>query len=198
MISAEAAGATTPMSGSNGNSAAAHECQKGGYINYATMSGTTFSNTGACVSYAAQGGTLVALPDLVVVPSCTSAPGSESCTFMVKNIGLGPATGNLELDATFTAPYSLSLERFTTAVAECPPDGHGVASATGTPTGGTAAVSCTYTLPPGATTPFLFVQFDAGTASGQSLTFTAVVNPNHTIAESNYANNSFSQTIVIP
>jgi hypothetical protein len=46
--------------GKGGNSAAAHACQHGGYKNFTRSDATTFKNTGACVSYAAHGGTLVA------------------------------------------------------------------------------------------------------------------------------------------
>jgi hypothetical protein len=46
--------------GKGGNSAAAHACQHGGFRNFVRADGTSFKNTGACVSYAAHGGTLVA------------------------------------------------------------------------------------------------------------------------------------------
>lgn len=49
-----------PGKGKGGNSAAAHACQHGGYKNFTRSDGTSFKNTGACVSYAAHGGTLVA------------------------------------------------------------------------------------------------------------------------------------------
>src|SRR5918996_663516 len=39
-----------------GNSAAAHACQKGGYIALVGSGGETFRNTGECVSFAARGG----------------------------------------------------------------------------------------------------------------------------------------------
>ena len=39
-----------------GNSAAAHACQQGGYLNLFRIDGTGFKNTGDCVSYAAHGG----------------------------------------------------------------------------------------------------------------------------------------------
>jgi hypothetical protein len=43
--------------GPGGNSSAAHACQKGGYLSLVGSDGTTFDNVGACVSYAAHGGT---------------------------------------------------------------------------------------------------------------------------------------------
>jgi hypothetical protein len=39
-----------------GNSAAAHACQKGGYLGLVGANGETFRNVGACVSFAAHGG----------------------------------------------------------------------------------------------------------------------------------------------
>jgi hypothetical protein len=44
--------------GKGGNSAAAHACQHGGWTNLVRSDGTSFKNQGACVSYAAHGGTL--------------------------------------------------------------------------------------------------------------------------------------------
>ena len=40
-----------------GNSGAAHRCQHGGYRSLVGADGTTFRNTGKCVSFAAHGGT---------------------------------------------------------------------------------------------------------------------------------------------
>jgi hypothetical protein len=51
-VPAVAANAT----GSPGNSGAAHACQQGGYLSLVGADGTTFSNVGACVSFAAHGG----------------------------------------------------------------------------------------------------------------------------------------------
>jgi hypothetical protein len=50
-------GMTTASAG-GGNSDAAKACQQGGWQNLAREDGTEFENTGDCVSYAAQGGTL--------------------------------------------------------------------------------------------------------------------------------------------
>ena len=52
-----AVGAATFAKG--GNSAAAHACQQGGYLNLFRLDGTGFVNTGDCVSYAAHGGVFV-------------------------------------------------------------------------------------------------------------------------------------------
>lgn len=43
-----------------GNSSAAHSCQHGGYRSLVGADGTTFRNTGACVSFAAHGGKFAA------------------------------------------------------------------------------------------------------------------------------------------
>jgi hypothetical protein len=49
-----------------GNADAAHACQQGGYLNLTGSDGTTFSNEGDCVSYAAHGGQFT-----TPVPVCT-------------------------------------------------------------------------------------------------------------------------------
>lgn len=51
---------------SPGNSGAAQACQQGGYLDYTDADGNPFRNTGQCVSYAAQGGTLVPVPTTAV------------------------------------------------------------------------------------------------------------------------------------
>jgi hypothetical protein len=52
--------AIVPVAGAGnpgGNSDAAHACQQGGYLSLVGSDGTTFSNVGECVSFAAHGGT---------------------------------------------------------------------------------------------------------------------------------------------
>lgn len=49
-----------PASAGGGNATAAHKCQRGGYYNVVRSDGSTFANTGDCVSYAARGGAFVA------------------------------------------------------------------------------------------------------------------------------------------
>ena len=57
LVAVPLAGAKKPSPGSEpGNSGAAHECQKGGYLSLVGADGTTFKNVGACVSFAARGG----------------------------------------------------------------------------------------------------------------------------------------------
>jgi hypothetical protein len=45
-----------PKPPKGGNSSAAHSCHKGGYRSLVGADGTTFKNTGACVSFRARGG----------------------------------------------------------------------------------------------------------------------------------------------
>jgi len=58
LVAAPLAGAKKkpPPSSPPGNSGAAHQCQKGGYLSLVGADGTTFKNVGACVSFAAHGG----------------------------------------------------------------------------------------------------------------------------------------------
>jgi hypothetical protein len=58
VVSAVAAEPAMPAKG--GNSANAKACQKGGWQSLFTTTGGTFANQSECVSYAAQGGTLLA------------------------------------------------------------------------------------------------------------------------------------------
>ena len=200
LISTQAVGASPPGNGASVSQIITNvrDCLNGGYVNYSTTSGKTFQTPIGCVIYALFGGTLVALPDFVLIPSCTSAAGSESCTFTVENIGLGPANGNLALEATLTAPQAISNPSYNAASDCFGASSQDMANGTALPSGVSATVSCTNTFPPGTTTPIrLLTEVSGGAASGQSLTITAVVNPNHTIAESNYANDSFSQTFVV-
>jgi hypothetical protein len=53
-------------SDAHGMSDAAHTCANGGYANFTTSTGEPFKNTGECVSYAAHGGTLVAVQPPVI------------------------------------------------------------------------------------------------------------------------------------
>ena len=57
-----AAVGVSKASAGGGNSPAAKLCQKGGWQNLYRSDGSTFANEGACVSYAAQGGTLRSAP----------------------------------------------------------------------------------------------------------------------------------------
>jgi hypothetical protein len=61
--------ASTAAAAGGGNSSAAKVCQKDGYSNLVSGSGSGFSNQGDCVRYAAQGGSFgVAAPFLTLTP----------------------------------------------------------------------------------------------------------------------------------
>ena len=62
--------AGTTLAG-GGNSAAAHACQKGGYVDLVGSGGETFRNTGECVSFVAHGGTFMTLTGIVVPAGAT-------------------------------------------------------------------------------------------------------------------------------
>jgi hypothetical protein len=78
-------GAGGAVSAKGDGSANAKVCQNGGFANWTQEDGTTFANTGACVSHAAKGGKLVEV-ELVAVeppsPPVESAPAAptEPCT----------------------------------------------------------------------------------------------------------------------
>lgn len=190
--------------------AAVNECLHGGYVNYSSSSGKTFKNVVGCVIYAALGGTLVGLPDLVVIPSCSNSAGGGTCTVTVENIGPGPVNnGTVVLQESLTT-LSSGPNFFTAAAnAECLPSltSQNVANASaGVPDptvpgqyDTTATSQCTGTFAPESTTTLVLSNTvgATGQAPGQVLYFSGVVNPNHTIVESNYNNNnSFSQTYV--
>lgn len=61
VVLAMAVGVATANAG-GGNSANAKLCQKGGWMNLQGSDGTQFSSQDACVSFGAQGGTIVAKP----------------------------------------------------------------------------------------------------------------------------------------
>jgi hypothetical protein len=76
---------------SGGNSAAAAACRSGGYVNFTDTAGHPFRNAGACVSYAARGGTLVPVasgPFSVVYSS--HSPGVFTAT--LSGTGLEPSS----------------------------------------------------------------------------------------------------------
>ena len=205
VISTQAVGASTGSETANVQRfiANVNDCLHGGYVNYSTSSGKTFGNELGCVIYALFGGTLVPLlPDFVylIVHQRRRVRNVQS-SFSVENLGASPGTGNLVLDATLTSPQPLTGGPVSSASADCQPSqtAQNVANANVDGNAGTetATASCTTTFPPGATPIPLTVGVDSGSASGQSVTITATVNPGHTMAESNYANDSFSETFVV-
>lgn len=95
-----------------GNSAAAHACQQGGYAYYIDPStGTPFTNQGACVSNAAQGGTLVPVPPTSVVLRYAPTGSPNYCTVFVDIQGATPNTqytGGV-LDPYYPTTYPLTI-----------------------------------------------------------------------------------------
>ena len=55
-------GSALPAHAAGGNNANAKACQQGGWKNWVQADGTQFENAGACVSYAAKGGSLTTPP----------------------------------------------------------------------------------------------------------------------------------------
>jgi hypothetical protein len=81
-----------------GNSANAQACQQGGWMNLQGSDGTQFANQGQCVSFGAQGGTIVPIPPSVVTVSVT--PNAT--------LGFCNVTANLSHFAPNTA-YTLAV-----------------------------------------------------------------------------------------
>jgi hypothetical protein len=77
-----------------GNSAAAAACEDGGFVNWTDESGNAFRNEGACVSYAAHGGTLVPVVVVVSPFSVTyEAAGPNAFRATLTGTGLEPNSG---------------------------------------------------------------------------------------------------------
>jgi hypothetical protein len=139
------------LAASGGNSAASAACESGGYVNFTDSAGNAFRNEGACVRYAAHGGTLVPVavaPFSVVYSSL--APGVFRAS--VTGTGLEPAS---EYELFWVWPNRSVLLQATTASGgfvhnqdeKCQDSGgQNMTSftATGTSSGGTET---TYTLP---------------------------------------------------
>jgi hypothetical protein len=90
-----------------GNSSNAKLCQHGGWQNWVRSDGTPFKNTGACVSYAAQGGTLTAPARITAVTqlACNDSAGTQ--LLGVTGTGFRPNT-----QITFTASSSALIANF--------------------------------------------------------------------------------------
>ena len=58
-VAVSVVGAGPAVAAKGGNSDNAHRCQKGGWESAFTTTGGTFANQGDCVSYGAQGGTVL-------------------------------------------------------------------------------------------------------------------------------------------
>jgi hypothetical protein len=73
VVAAATAAIMVPLAGA-GNSDNAKACQQGGWQNLVRQDGTGFTNTGDCVSYAAQGGVLTPKLKPAVGPISVSEP----------------------------------------------------------------------------------------------------------------------------
>jgi hypothetical protein len=186
-----------------GNSGGAELCQRGGFTSYARADGSRFASTGACVSHAAEGGTLVPLPDLRVRAVCSDGAGgslfgagSVACYFTVTNVGPGTATGDLRIEGSFRIAtsvlggVSVSSGGFSSG-GICAVGYQEFAEITDRSVSG-AFVCANSTLAPGAT-------LDAGMSltgivePGVPITAEASVDDFDTIMESNEANNTFTR-----
>ena len=95
-------GLTTATAGNGGNSANAKLCQKGGWQTLYRSDGSSFAKDGECVSYAAHGGTLSAIPPVFqqAASDCTAA-GSN---FTIGNgAGVAWTCGPLPFDQTLSS-----------------------------------------------------------------------------------------------
>ena len=89
----------------SGNSAAAHQCQHGGWKNLVRADQTKFKNAGACVSYAAHGGT----------PAAPKPQAQVLCESFAGVFAQG--SGN----TLWTCTYNIAgnTQRFVTLAAQC-------------------------------------------------------------------------------
>jgi hypothetical protein len=87
--------AGTTLAG-GGNSAAAHACQKGGYLALVGSGGETFANTGECVSFAARGGTFATG---IIVPAGATVTFDDPTLSACNNLswGYNVGSGDVEL-----------------------------------------------------------------------------------------------------
>lgn len=161
-------------------------------MSYARTDGSRFGNPGGCVSYAAEGGTLVPLPDLKLTTSCVTRAGSVTCTFGLMNAGPGVATGNFRLAARLAFTSSKVLSQLPNAdVTGCT---RGSNSGTGSGGGNVSAFGFCFdlSLAPGATLAGLTAT--VGAATDPAVPMTASVDEFDAIGESNESNNTFSKT----
>jgi hypothetical protein len=136
---------------SGGNAAASAACEGDGYLEWTDSAGNAFRNAGACVSYAAHGGTLVAV---VVSPFSISydAAGTNGFRATLTGAGLQPDSSvDLVLtwgeDTIFVNEVADASGQVTlVASAVCVRAGSPLTAvgATGTPAGG---VHAEYALP---------------------------------------------------
>lgn len=125
-------GALTAKGGDSGNSDAAHLCQQGGWQNVMGSDGTLFRNQGDCVSFAAQGGTLVPIP---TTPTITS--------FIFNGIANADCSVPGGPKALFTAVFSNGTGTITDPSGNVTPVTSGVQAALAYPAGGNYVLTVT-------------------------------------------------------
>jgi hypothetical protein len=79
-------GAGSAAAAGGGNSGAARACQQGGWETLVRADGSTFRNTGACVSYSARGGEF-GTPEDHDSDDCQVIPGIEDDTYGFRILG---------------------------------------------------------------------------------------------------------------
>jgi hypothetical protein len=114
LVAAVTAAVAAPLAfAGGGNSDAANACKQGGWQNLVRQDGTGFKNQGDCVSYAVQGGTLVAkaAPSTAVsepmfnynVNTCSVTvpytPGLDTVLYGVNGYGETPITHEVTVTA---------------------------------------------------------------------------------------------------
>lgn len=108
-------GVATATAGNGGNSANAKLCQKDGWQTLYTSSGATFANQDDCVSYGAEGGTLLTSPPTqsqIAQFDCENAGG----TFTEPAVGGGHWTcGPLAYDAGLFSTLGVDCFNFDSA-----------------------------------------------------------------------------------
>ena len=102
-----------------GNSATAKLCQHGGWQRLHRADGGSFKNAGACVSYAAHGGTLSAF-ELSQGTCPAGSPADAVCIFLFA-VGLQPGSGLVGLATA--APGNVVLEFGPAATTPVPANG---------------------------------------------------------------------------
>ena len=163
-------GAATALAG-GGNSANAKLCQQNGWMSLLRSDGTSFSNTGDCVSYAAQGGTLHPVFTFTAGLNGTSQnpPVASGGTGTV-TVTWNTLTNEMTVDASFSG---LTTGTIASHIHCCvaPPGNAGVATTVptfpGFPLGVTAGTySHTFDMTNPASYNPAFVTAHGGTAAG--------------------------------
>src|SRR5262249_26266239 len=101
----------------DGNSANAKLCQKHGWIGLVRTDGSTFADDGACVSYAAHGGTLVPFTGCFVLDTSNPADYSTSSLGAV----VAGATGGDALTVQGTCNGPTTIDRNLTVTGQASP-----------------------------------------------------------------------------